>query len=360
MVYGTSGVCSMRLSVFCKSDDSFPSGNFTGLHRFLLTALLLLTGVLQAMSVSASEQSFITIGTAGVTGVYYPSGSAACRLVNQQRAEHGVRCSVEATLGSISNINQIRSGELDFGFAQSDWQHHAFLGTSVFEEAGPFDELRSVFALHAEVATIVVKASSGFRSFNDLKGARINIGSKGSGSEASWNTLVSSLGWTGADRKGFSNRSSSELAEALCNDEIDAYFQLIGHPAALIEETMEQCGIRLIGVGSEDVAAFLKEQPYYRPTSIPAGLYRQDAPTRSFGVLATVVTSAAMPDDIVEALVAAVHENFDDFATLHPALGTLSRKDMVAEGVSVPLHPGAMKYFVDRGMLSSGDESQAK
>lgn len=349
----------MCLSVFRKPASGFPNRLFSGPGLYLLTALFVSGGALQPVQGLASEQSFITIGTAGVTGVYYPSGSAACRLVNRQRADHGVRCSVEATLGSIANIELIRSGDLDFGFAQSDWQHHAFLGTSVFEETGPFADLRSVFALHAEVATIAVRASSSFQSFHDLRGARIDIGSKGSGSEASWHNLVASLGWSDADSQGISNRSSSELADALCNDGIDAYFQLIGHPAALIEETMEQCDIRLIGVDSADVAAFVEKEPYYMPASIPAGLYDLTAPTGSFGVVATIVTSAAMPDDIVAALVAAIHENFDDFSALHPALGVLSRSDMVGEGVTAPLHPGAMKYFEDRGLLPPVSESRA-
>lgn len=351
MVFQTSGAGFMGLSVFLGPASGLPNRTFSGLSLSLIAVLFVLGGALQPVQGLASEQSFITIGTAGVTGVYYPSGSAACRLVNRQRADHGVRCSVEATLGSIANIELIRSGNLDFGFAQSDWQHHAFLGTSVFKETGPFADLRSVFALHSEVATIAVKASSDFQSFHDLRGARIDVGSKGSGSEASWNTLVSSLGWSDADRQGFSNRSSSELADALCNDDIDAYFQLIGHPAALIEETMEQCDIRLIGVDSKDVAAIVQEEPYYMAASIPAGLYELSEPTGSFGVVATIVTSAAMPDDIVTALVAAIHENFDDFSELHPALSVLSRSDMVGEGVTAPLHPGAMKYFEDQGLL---------
>ncbi len=349
----------MCLSVYRERGAGSPRGFLPRLRPILLMAFFVALGILPPLQGLASEQNFITIGTAGVTGVYYPSGSAACRLVNQQRADHGVRCSVEATLGSISNIELIRSGDLDFGFAQSDWQHHAYHGTSVFEDTGPFADLRSVFALHAEVATVVVRDTSGFGTFDDLKGARIDIGSKGSGSEASWNTLISSLNWSDADRQGFSNRSSSELAEALCNDEIDAYFQLIGHPAGLIEETMEQCDIRLIGMDGSAVAAFVENEPYYMPAAVPAGLYDQDEPAGSFGVVATIVTSAAMPDDIVAALVAAVYENFDDFSTLHPALSVLTQPDMVTDGVTAPLHPGAMKYFEENGLLSPAGERRA-
>ena len=97
----------------------------------------------------AAEQQFVTIGTDGVTGVYYPTGGAICRLVNKSRKEHGVRCSVESTGGSVYNINTIRGGELDMGVAQSDWQYHAYNGSGkkAFIDAGPYKELRAVFSV---------------------------------------------------------------------------------------------------------------------------------------------------------------------------------------------------------------------
>ena len=99
-------------------------------------------------SVNAAETRFVSIGTGGVTGVYYPTGGAICRLVNKNRKEHGLRCSVESTGGSVYNINVIRAGELDMGVAQSDWQYHAYHGTSKFEDQGPFEDLRAVFSIH--------------------------------------------------------------------------------------------------------------------------------------------------------------------------------------------------------------------
>jgi len=133
------------------------------------------------MAPAAYAEEFITIGTGGVTGVYYPTGGAICRLVNKGRKEHGVRCSVESTGGSVYNINTIREGELEFGVAQSDWQYHAFNGSSKFEEAGPFENLRAVFSVHPEPFTVVARADSGITNFEDLKGKRVNIGNPGSG-----------------------------------------------------------------------------------------------------------------------------------------------------------------------------------
>jgi TRAP transporter TAXI family solute receptor len=299
----------------------------------------------------AADQSFITIGTGGVTGVYYPSGGATCKIVNLGRAEHGVRCSVETTLGSIDNLEKLRSGEIDFGYVQSDWQFHAYNGTSRFEEIGAFEDLRSVYSLHAEVATIVVREQSPFLTFDDLKGARINIGGKGSGSAASWNAVSNRLGWTEADQSGLSGLKTSELADALCSGTIDGFFELIGQPAALIEETQAKCDIRIIGIEGEAVDALLREMPYFMHASIPAGRYGLAEPVSSFGVLATFVTSARMPDAIVRTLVQAVFDNFDSFKPLHPAFAELETGDLIGYKMTAPLHPGALTFFEEKGLV---------
>lgn len=299
----------------------------------------------------ADDQHFITIGTAGVTGVYYPSGGATCQIVNRSRRDHGIRCSVETASGSISNINNIRSGNLDFGFVQSDWQHHAFLGTSVFEEAGPFKDLRSVFSLHNEVATVAVRAGSEFTEFNDLKGKKVNIGAQGSGSAATWADLIGSLGWTTENQKQLTTLQTSGLADALCMGRIDAYFVLIGHPAGLVNDTQEQCDIRLLGIDGEAVTSLQEQTPYYRPAEIPAGLYNLDEPISSFGVVATFVTSAKMPANIVTTLISSVFDHFDTFTQLHPALSDLTLGDLAAYDMPAPLHPGALKFFHEKGLL---------
>ncbi|GAB4576623.1 MAG: TAXI family TRAP transporter solute-binding subunit [Roseibium sp.] len=299
----------------------------------------------------AAEQQFVTIGTGGVTGVYYPSGGATCKIVNRGRATHGVRCSVETTSGSIANIEKLRTGEIDFGYVQSDWQFHAYNGSSVFEEAGPFEDLRSVFALHMETATVVVREQSDFGSFPDLKQARINIGSAGSGSAASWQALIDHLGWSEADRKNLTGFKTSELADALCSGEIDGFFVMIGHPAGLIDETRQRCPIRLLGIEGSEVDRLVAETPYFTPAVIPAGLYGLAEPVRSFGVVATFVTSEKMPDEIVATMVEAVLDNFDGFKQLHPALSGISVEALAGHDMAAPLHPGALTLYRDLGLL---------
>lgn len=321
------------------------SGNSLGL------VLVFLFQVLWMQPAFATEQRFVTIGTGGVTGVYYPIGTATCRLVNTGRAEHGLRCSAESTLGSIANLNQIRGGVFEFGFMQSDWQKHAYRGTSAFEASGPFQQLRRVLSLHSEIATIVVRDESSFETFNDLKGSRVSVGRKGSGSAASWDALSSALGWTKTDLNDLADLHQSELAEALCSGRIDAYFVLIGHPARLIEETADQCNIRLLGLDQSISENLNGDGPSYTPQTIASSLYGLSSDTPSLGVTASLVTTSDMPEDVVETVVRTVYANLERLSELHPALSNLKAEDLVSLDKDVPLHPGALKFFQEQGLV---------
>ncbi|MCB1993352.1 MAG: TAXI family TRAP transporter solute-binding subunit, partial [Geminicoccaceae bacterium] len=125
---------------------------------------------------AAQDEKFITIGTGGQTGVYFVVGQSICGLVNRGQAQHGIRCTAPSTGGSIANINAIREGSMDMGVAQSDWQFHAYNGTSQFEEQGPFEDLRAVFSVHGEPFNVIARADSGIETFTDLKGKRVNVG----------------------------------------------------------------------------------------------------------------------------------------------------------------------------------------
>ncbi|MEO9738426.1 MAG: TAXI family TRAP transporter solute-binding subunit, partial [Lentilitoribacter sp.] len=290
---------------------------------------------------SAAEQQFISIGTGGVTGVYYPTGGAICRLVNKTRKEHGIRCSVESTGGSIYNINTIRAGELEFGVAQSDWQYHAYNGTSKFEEAGPFENLRAVFSVHPEPVTILARADAGISNITDIKGKRLNIGNAGSGTRGTWDVIEAALGWSRDDLKLASELKSAETGQALCDNKIDAYFWLVGHPSALTQETISSCEAVLVNATGPEIEALVAERPYYRTATIPAGMYNNEEDIVTFGVGATFVSSADVPDEVVYVLVKSVFEDFDSFTKLHPAFANLKPEEMIRDSLSAPLHPGA-------------------
>ncbi|WP_153769119.1 TAXI family TRAP transporter solute-binding subunit [Labrenzia sp. CE80] len=300
---------------------------------------------------SAAEQQFISIGTGGVTGVYYPTGGAICRLVNKTRKEHGIRCSVESTGGSIYNINTIRAGELEFGVAQSDWQYHAYNGTSKFEEAGPFDKLRAVFSVHPEPVTILARADAGISNITDIKGKRLNIGNAGSGTRGTWDVIEAALGWSRDDLKLASELKSAETGQALCDNKIDAYFWLVGHPSALTQETISSCEAVLVNATGPEIEALVAERPYYRTATIPAGMYNNEEDIVTFGVGATFVSSADVPDEVVYVLVKSVFEDFDSFTKLHPAFANLKPEEMISDSLSAPLHPGAEKYYKEKGWM---------
>ena len=298
---------------------------------------------------TAAEKRFITIGTGGVTGVYYPTGGAICRLVNKNRKEHGIRCSVESTGGSVYNINTIRAGELDMGVAQSDWQYHAYYGSAKFEEAGPFKELRAVFSVHAEPVTVLARRDSGIKNIKDVKGKRHNIGNPGSGTRATWKVLEGALGWSREDVLA-TELKSAEMGQALCDNKIDSYFWLVGHPSGLTKETVTSCDAVLVDVTGPEIDKLVAENSFYRMATIPGGMYSGNPEdVHTFGVGATFVSSTNTPDEVVYEVVKAVFENFDDFKKLHPAFNNLVESEMISDALSAPIHGGAAKYYKERG-----------
>ncbi len=317
---------------------------------------LKLAGMIAAASLFAgaasAQQTFVAIGTGGVTGVYYPTGGAICRLVNRGRADHGIRCGVESTGGSVFNINAIRNGELEFGVAQSDWQFHAFNGTSRFEEQGAFEGLRAVFSVHPEPFTVVARADAGISTFDDLKGKRVNVGNPGSGQRGTMEVLMGAKGWTMGDFALASELQAAEQSQALCDNNIDAMIYTVGHPSGSIQEATTACDSVLVEVSGDAVDGLVNDNPYYRTATIPGGMYRgNDSDTMTFGVGATFVTSADVPEEVVYEVVKAVFENIDQFKGLHPAFANLDPAEMANDGLSAPLHDGAAKYFREAGLI---------
>jgi len=317
-----------------------------------LGCALATTAALTFGSVHAADQQFVSIGTGGVTGVYYPTGGAICRLVNKNRKEHGIRCSAESTGGSVYNINTVRAGELEFGVAQSDWQYHAYNGTSKFEDQGKFENLRAVFSVHAEPFTLIVKKGSGIDSFEGLKGKKVNVGNPGSGQRATMEVVMDAYGIGMSDFALASELKGSEMAQAICDDKIDAMIYTIGHPAAAINEAASTCDVELVSVAGAPVDKLIADNSYYRAATVPGGMYKgSENDTNTFGVGATFVSSADVPEEVVYTIVKAVFDNFSDFKKLHPAFANLNEEQMIQDGLSAPLHDGAAKYYKERGWM---------
>jgi TRAP transporter TAXI family solute receptor len=299
-----------------------------------------------------AQQKFVTIGTGGVTGVYYAAGGAICRLVNKDRAKHGIRCSVESTGGSVFNVNTIKAGELDLGFSQSDVQYNATKGLGQFKEGGAWADQRAVFSVHPEPFTVVARKEANIKAFTDFKGKRFNVGNPGSGTRASMEELLAAMGWKLSDFSLASELKADEHGPALCDGKIDGFFYGVGHPSANIQDPTTSCGAKLVSITGPAVDKLVAEKPYYAKAVIPGGLYPNNPePTNTYGVLATVVSSAKTPPETVYQVVKAVFDNFDEFKKLHPALAHLKPESMVKDGLSAPLHEGAARYYKEKGWI---------
>ncbi|MEX3011350.1 TAXI family TRAP transporter solute-binding subunit [Hoeflea sp. TYP-13] len=323
----------------------------------MLSRRSMLAGTAVALSIglggtAIAEEKFVTIGTGGQTGVYYQVGGAICRLVNRGTKDHEIKCT-HTTGGSVANINGIRTGDLDLGVAQSDWQYHAYNGTAPDKfPDGKFDGLRAVFSVHPEPFTVVARADSGINNIDDLKGKRVNIGNPGSGQRGTMEVLMDKMGWSMDDFALASELKSAEQAAALCDNKVDAIVFTVGHPNGSIKEATTSCESKLINVDNDAAKGLASDNDFYAMATIPGGMYTgTDDDVTTFGVGATFVSSTDTPDEVVYEITKAVFENFDRFKKMHPAFANLKEENMIKNNLSAPLHDGAVKYYKERGWM---------
>jgi uncharacterized protein len=303
---------------------------------------------------AAAQERFITIGTGGQTGVYYVVGQSICRLVNRASSETGLKCTAPSTGGSVANINAIRAGDQDMGVAQSDQQYYAYNGERDFE-GNPIDGLRAVFSVHPEPFTVVARADAGIESFEDLAGMRVNIGNPGSGQRATMDVVMEAKGMSASDFSLASELKATEMAQALCDNKIDAFVYQVGHPNGSIQEAFSSCDAVFVDVTGPEIDQLIADNAFYAAATIPASLYEGiEEDTETFGVRATFVSHDQVPEDVVYEVTKAVFDNFDRFKGLHPAFSSLSKEEMISSGLSAPLHEGAKRYYEEQGLLESG------
>ena len=315
---------------------------------FLIAALFLTLGL---TAPAAAKTTFVTIGTGGITGVYYPTGGAIAKIVNQKRKEYGIRCTVESTGGSVFNVNAVMAGDLEFGIVQSDRQYQAVKGEAEWE-GKPQTDLRAVFTIHPESVTLVAADDANITTIDDLKGKKVNIGNPGSGQRQNSIDALTNAGINYETDLQAEGVKAAEAPGLLQDGRIDAFFYTVGHPSGAIKEAT--AGARKVHfVPIVRVDELLKKYPYYARAIIPKSQYpgaTNTEDTETFGVKATFVTSAKVPDEIVYAVTKEVFENFEDFKKLHPAYEILTKENML-EGMSAPIHPGALKYYKEAGLM---------
>jgi TRAP transporter TAXI family solute receptor len=328
----------------------------------MVSAILVTFALTSPLTSIAKSAEFFTIGTGGPTGVYFQTGNAICKMLHKSAisAEHGrkkgtakaYRCTAPSTGGSNYNIGQIKEGEFQFGVAQSDWQYHAYNGSSKWE-GKQYSNLRAVFSVHNEPFQIWASKKSKIKDFKSLKGKVVNIGNPGSGQRGTMEELMKAQGVDNSYFKSVTELTSSEQVKALCDGKIDAFGYSVGFPNGAMEQAAT-CKAKAspINLTGPEVQGLIDGADYYAQAVIPKGTYtnqKKDATT--FGVKATVVTSADVSEELVYLVVKAVMENFDDFKKQHPAFGFLKKEDMIKDGLSAPLHPGAIKAYKEAGLM---------
>lgn len=302
----------------------------------------------------APADEALVIGTASATGVYHLTGRAICRLMETP-------CEAQTSGGSFANLEAVREGSVPVALAQSDLQHYAVNGLEGFAETGPDESLRALFSIHSEPFTLVVRRDAGIESVDDLPGRAVNIGNPGSGQRGTMLRLMHAKGWSLSDFSPLNELPADQQSLELCHGRIEAMVYTVGHPNSSIEQAVRLCDAVIVDVEGPEIDALVNEAPYYTHASIPEGLYGDDLPgVETFGVRATLVASRDTPPEQVYRVVAAVFDNFDDFKAFHPAFSLLTPEQMIHEGLSAPLHEGALRYYREQGWIPEPEEEAQK
>jgi TRAP transporter TAXI family solute receptor len=320
--------------------------------RLALAALttILFGVVVPATTARAGEEVFASVGTGELNGVYYPVAKAICEIVNRDLSIDGVRCSPETTPGSVYNIHAIQSGELEFGIVQADVNFNAYKGEGAWV-GRPFLDLRSVLSLYPELVTVMARVDSHIQDLAGLAGRRVNVGSKGTGIRTTWDAIEEELGWHDKERVQPVGMRADAATSALCDGAIDANVLIVGHPSPLVKAQQAACAINLVAITGPAIDKLLHKHLYYQRETIPADLYGLPSDVPTFGGRATLVTSASVDTRVVAVVAKEVLGHLAELRTLHPALARLRPSQMVNDGLTAPLHPGAEQVYRMMGLI---------
>jgi TRAP transporter TAXI family solute receptor len=308
------------------------------MKRLLVAAIALLVIVTQAAT-------FLTIATGGTAGTYYPLGAGMADIWNKNIK--GMNAMVQSTGASVANINLLKNKEVDLIFVQNDVAFYAYNGVELFKE--PFPQLRGLATLYPETVQIVALADRGINSVYDLKGKRVAVGAAGSGTEVNARQILAAAGITYNDIK-VQYLSFAEAANNLKDGNIDAAFVTAGHPTAAIVDLAAVRKIVLVPVANEIIASLQKNYPFYVKIVVPAGTYKGvDTDVVTVAVKAMLAVRAEMPEDLAYQLLKTMYANQKRLIEAH-AKGELIIPETGKEGMSIPLHPGAEKFFKEMGL----------
>jgi uncharacterized protein len=299
----------------------------------------------------------VVIGTGSPSGVYFAVGHALCRLAQRPPRgsavdeDHQLPCGVQATGGTLPNVDALRSGTMALAILQSDGAFNAVKGLGRFE-GKRVEKLRSLFSLHAEPFQLLAQRSERMGSFVDLKGRKVNIGPKGTAQHDMFSELFKLHDMDERSLAQVLTLPPSQQIQAFCEGDVEALGMLIGFPNAGFAKAMRQCNAQLINADTEPIRRLVAGKPYYTMVQLPKDTYpSMPADITTFGVVAVLSTTSDVSPDTVYRLVRRVFEQLDDLRAMHPALRQLDPQQMIRAGLTAPLHEGALRYYRERGWM---------
>jgi TRAP transporter TAXI family solute receptor len=330
------------------------------LGRLVAVAFLALLGGTTLLQ--AQEMRFFRIGTGGVAGTYYPIGGLIADIISSppgaRPCERGGSCGVpglvaiaQSSNGSVANVDAIQSGELESGFVQSDIAFWAYTGTGIFEGKGKADNLRAIASLFAESIHIVTRKAADIRSVRDLRGKRVSLDEPGSGTLVDARIILEAFGLSEADIEPEYIKPSPALTK-MRNNQLDAYIIVAGYPTGSVEELASSIGCGLVPIEGPEVEALLRKYPFFVKDLIPAGTYEGIGATPTLSVGAQWMVDARVDQDLVYGITKALwnptaRQLLDNGHTKGKSITLATALD----GIAVPLHPGAERYYREVGLL---------
>ena len=303
---------------------------------------------------SNDKISHLLVGTGSVQGAYFPIGGVICRLVNRHKHLHKIRCSLESTSGSIANLRDLEQQKFDLVFAQSDWQYHAYNGSSTFEKDGPNKNLRAVFALEADPLALLVPQDSEVNSFDGLADKRVSFGYTRSLQHRIINDFLAVKKWTSKNFKEIRPMSDERQVRQICDGQLDAILLLSSSLSDRLRNLSDDCKLRMLPIEGDEVKQVIAQKPYYRTAKVLRGMFiESEQEILSFGLGATAVADENTSPKAIYHIVKEVAENFNDFKSLHPTLAALDKRELSNAGIAIPLHPGAVRYYREARLLKN-------
>lgn len=317
------------------------------MKKYIVLALAVVLVLSVALTGCAPQKNNLILATGGTSGTYYPFGGAMAQIFNSKIENMNV--TAQSTGASVENLKLIGKKEAELAIVQNDMTDYAYNGTETFKD-GKIENVRAIATLYPEVIQIVASADSGIKSLVDIKGKKFSVGAPGSGVEANARQILDVLGMTYNDFSA-NYLSFSESADSLKDKHIDGFLFMSGIPNAAIQDTATTSSLSFVSIPDDVIKDLTAKYPFFTEFTIPAGTYKgQDTDVKTVAAKATLVVGAEVSEKVVYDLTKALFENQAELATAHAKGKELKIQDAV-QGISVPFHAGAEKYFKEVGAI---------